>query len=221
MDSGHQGIILYAGATVEIIGNVVTGSRYHAVRSTGGTLDMTDNLIINNANRGVYLGNRSAGGTIANNVIVGNGTGISGFARTKVKVENNVIADSRYAGIGMRDSCSLTIRNNIFQGNERAWILFKETGGSGNTVQRNTFWQNKIETENLDKTADSITSDPGFVDAGNGDFSLKPGPALQQKQGLTNPGIFKMLWKRWQNRADKNQPFTESLTNPKPVKTDM
>jgi hypothetical protein len=209
IDSGHQGISLYAGATAEITGNVVTGSRYHAVRSTGGTLNMTDNLIMNNANRGVYLGNKSASGTISNNVIIGNGTGISGFARTNVKVENNVIADSSYAGIGMCDSCSLTIRNNIFQRNERAWILLKETGGNGNTVQRNTFWQNKIETENLDKTADSITTDPGFVDAGSGDFSLKPGPVLQQKQGLTNPGIFKMLWKRWQDRADKNQPFTE------------
>jgi beta-lactamase regulating signal transducer with metallopeptidase domain len=228
MDSGHQGISLYTGSTAEIAGNVVTGSKYHAVRSTGGTLNMTDNLIINNANRGVYLGNRSAGGTISNNVIIGNGTGISGYARTNVKVENNVIADSSYAGIGLRDSCSLTIRDNIFQGNERAWILFKETGGSGNTVQRNTFWQNKIETENLDKATDSITADPGFVDAGNGDFSLKPGSALQQsvrtpqeKQGLTNPGIFKMLWKMWQNRADENQPFTEISTNPKPEKTDM
>jgi parallel beta-helix repeat protein len=207
MDSGHQGIMLYAGATAEITGNVVTGSRFHAVRSTGGTLNMTDNLIINNANRGVYLGNKSARGIIANNVIIGNGTGISGFARSNVKVQNNVIADSRYAGIGMRDSCNLTIRNNIFQGNERGWILFKEGDRNSNTIDKNTFWRNKVETENLDKAAGSITADPGFIDAGNGDFSLKSGPALHQKQGLTNPGVFKMLWKRWQNRADKNQPF--------------
>jgi hypothetical protein len=182
MGSGHQGISLYSGAAAEIVGNVVTGSRYHAVRSTGGTLNMTDNLIINNSNRGVYLGNKSARGTIANNVIIGNGTGISGFARSNVKVENNIIADSSYAGIGFRDSCSLSIRDNIFRGNER----------------------NKIETENLDKTADSVIADPGFIDADNGDFSLKPGPALQQKQGLTNPEIFKTLWKIWQKRDDKN-----------------
>jgi beta-lactamase regulating signal transducer with metallopeptidase domain/protocatechuate 3,4-dioxygenase beta subunit len=228
MDSGHQGIMLYAGATAEITGNVVTGSRFHAVRSTGGTLNMTDNLIINNANRGVYLGNKSASGTISNNVIIGNGTGISGFARSNVKVENNVIADSSYAGIGMRDSCSLTIRDNIFQGNERGWILFKEGDRNSNTIDKNTFWRNKVETENLDKAAGSINADPGFVDAGNGDFSLKPGPALQQsvrtpqeKQGLTNPDVFKMLWKRWQNRADKNQPFAEISTNTRPEKTDM
>ena len=204
IDSGHQGISLYSGATAEIIGNVVTGSRYHAVRSTGGTLNMTDNLIINNANRGVYLGNKSARGTIANNVIIGNGTGISGFAQTNVKVENNIIADSSYAGIGFRDSCRLSIRDNIFRGNERGWILFKEGSKNGNTVYRNTFWRNKIETENLDKTANSVIADPGFIDADNGDFSLKPGLALQQKQGLTNPEIFKTLWKKWQKRDDKN-----------------
>ncbi len=206
MGSGHQGISLYSGATAEIVGNVVTGSKYHAVRSTGGTLNMKDNLIIKNANRGVYLGNKSARGTIANNVIIGNGTGISGFARSNVKVENNIIADSSYAGIGMRDSCGLSIRDNIFRANERGLILFKEIGGNGNTVYRNTFWRNKVDTENLDKAADSIIADPDFVDADNGDFLLKSGPALQQKQGLTNPEIFKTLWKVWKNREDKNVP---------------
>ena len=210
MDSGHQGISLYSGATAEITGNVVTGSRYHAVRSTGGTLNMNNNLIINNANRGVYLGNKSARGTIANNVIIGNGTGIGGFARSNVKVENNIIADSSYAGIGMRDSCSLSIRNNIFQGNERGWILFKEGSRNGNTVYKNTFWHNKVDAENMEKTADSIIAVPGLVDAENGDFSLKSGPALQQKQGLTDPEIFKKLWKIWKNRKDKNMPFIEN-----------
>jgi nitrous oxidase accessory protein NosD len=211
MDSGHQGISLYSGAAAEITGNVVTGSRFHAVRSTGGTLNMKDNLIINNANRGVYLGNRSARGTIANNVITGNGTGVGGFARSNVKVENNVIADSSYAGIGMRDSCSLSIRDNIFRGNERGWILFKEGGRNGNTVYKNTFWQNKVDAENMDKMADSIIADPDFVDAENGDFSLKPGPALQQKQGLTNPEVFKKLWKIWKSRQNKNVPFAKNV----------
>ena len=206
MDSGHQGISLYSGATAEIVGNVVTGSKYHAVRSTGGTLNMTDNLIINNANRGVYLGNKSASGVISNNVIIGNGTGIGGFAQSKVKIGNNIIADSSYAGIGMRDSCGLSIRDNNFRGNERGWILFKEGSRNGNTVYRNTFWRNKVDAENMDKTANSIIADPAFVDPDNGDYSLKSGPALQQKQGLVNPEIFKTLWKIWKNRKDKNMP---------------
>jgi prepilin-type processing-associated H-X9-DG protein len=207
MDCGHQGITLYAGAKAQIIRNVITGSRYHAVRSTGGTLFMKDNLIINNANRGVYLGNKSARGTISNNVIMGNGTGISSFAESKVKIENNIIADSSYAGIGMRNSCSLLIRNNIFQGNERGWILFKEGGKGGNTAYRNTFWKNRIDAENFRKTANSVEAEPDFVDPDNGDFSLRRGLAKGYKQGLTKPQVLKTLWERWQNRADKNEPF--------------
>ena len=207
--SGHQGISLYSGATAKILSNIVTGSKYHGVRSTGGTLYMKDNLIINNANRGVYLGNKSASGTIENNVIMGNGTGISGFAQSKVKIANNIIADSSYAGIGMRDSCSLVICDNIFKGNERGWIMFKEASRGGNVVRKNTFWQNKVDTENLDKAADSIVADPRFADADNGDFSLKPGPASEQKQGLNEPQVFKWLWPRWKNRADKDEPFPQ------------
>jgi parallel beta-helix repeat protein len=55
-------------------------SRVRIAEQQQGTLNMTDNLIINNANRGVYLGNKSARGTIANNVIIDNGTGIGGIA---------------------------------------------------------------------------------------------------------------------------------------------
>ena len=207
-DSGHQGIMLYSGATVKIVGNVVTGSKYHAVRSTGGTLHVKDNLIINNANRGIYLGNKSAAGTITNNVIIGNATGIGGFARSKVQIANNVIADSAYAGIGMRESCSLLVKDNIFRGNRRGWVMFKDGAKGANTVHKNTFWQNEADAENLDKTPDSIMVEPPFADPANGDFSLKPGPALEQKQGLTDPQPFRPLWRRWANRSDTNEPFT-------------
>lgn len=198
-----QGITIFQGAIVDIIGNIITGSKKHAVRNTGGTLRMQDNLIINNANRGVYLGNKSANGSISNNIIMGNGTGISGFARSRVTIENNLILDSGYAAISMRQSCSLKIRDNIFQGNERGWIMFEEDGKGGNTVYRNTFWKNKVDAENFQKTGNSILADPEFVDAANGDFSLKPGPALEYKQGLTNPEIFKKLWTQWQNYVEE------------------
>ena len=210
MNCQSQGITIFRGATVDIVGNIIAGSKKHAVRNTGGTLFMKDNLIIDNANRGIYLGNKSARGAISNNIIMNNGTGISGFAKSKVKIENNVIADSSYAGIGMRNSCSLLIRDNIFQGNERGWILFKEGSRGGNTVYRNTFWKNKVDAENFRKTANSIAAEPGFVDAANGDFSLKSGPAKEHNQGLTNPEVFKSLWKVWQNREDKNEPFISS-----------
>ena len=77
LNPGHCGITVYSGSTIDVARNIITGSRYHGVRSTGGTLNMHDNLIIRNKNRGIYLGNKSASGHVSNNVILGNGTGIS------------------------------------------------------------------------------------------------------------------------------------------------
>jgi hypothetical protein len=207
MDCGHQGVILYAGADVKVVRNVITGSKFHAVRSTGGTLDMRDNLIIDNANRGVYLGNRSAAGVISDNAIIRNGTGISGFAQSKVRIENNVISDSRFGGVDMRDSCSLTVRDNILCGNGKGVAVFKEEGGGENRLIRNVFWNNEVDTEEIDRPGGSIEADPGFLDAENGDFSLKDGPAKEKKQGLADTGVIKKLWERWENRADEGVPF--------------
>jgi parallel beta-helix repeat protein len=209
MDCGHQGIINYSGATLHVERNVITGSRFHAVRCTGGTLHVKDNLLINNANRGIYLGNRSGSGTITNNLIVNNAVGIGAFARARYEIKNNVVADSSYSGIGMYKSCYLTIRDNIFSNNERGWVMFDRGEKGGNTSYRNTFWKNKVDDENFKKTGNSINADPGFIDPENGDFSLKPGPALENKQGLTNPQLFKDLWKVWKNRKDKKVPFTK------------
>lgn len=207
MNCGHQGIINYSASTLHVERNVITGSKYHAIRCTGGTLHVKDNLLINNANRGIYLGNKSGSGSVSNNLIIGNSVGISSFARAKYEIKNNVIADSSYAGIGMDKSCFLKIRDNIIADNERGWIMFDRGTSGGNTSYRNTFWKNKVDDENFKKTGNSINADPDFIDADNGDYSLKAGPALEHKQGLTNPQPFKDLWKVWKNREDKNVPF--------------
>jgi len=47
------------------------------------------------------------------------------------------------------------------------------------------------------------------VDFENGNFALKAGPALENKQGITNPEIFQKLWKIWKNCKDNNVPFNK------------
>ncbi len=196
-NSGHQGVTNYSGSTLRVKGNIITGSKFHAVRCTGGKLYVEDNLLINNENRGIYLGGKSASGTITNNVIMGNGTNISGFARSQVSITNNIIADSGYAGISMRDSCRLLIADNIFLKNGRGIILHEEAGKNSNRISKNTFWKNKVNFENIKQFVTPIEAEPGLVDPNNGDFSLKSGPVLEQNQGLKKPGIFKALWKKF------------------------
>ncbi len=216
MDCGHQGIIAYSGAKVKIKRNVITGSKFHAVRSTGGQVVVEDNLLINNANRGIYLGNKSGSGSISNNLIIGNATGISGFASSKYVIENNVIADSSYAGISFRNTCSLQIRNNIFKGNQCGWIMHDEGGRNNNGCEMNTFWQNKTDAENFRKTANSIIENPHFKDPRHGDFSLKSGAAKDNEQGLTNTEIFKRLWKVYKDRS-----FPETYAESAEVKEEV
>ena len=139
LDPGHCGITVFAGSKLTILKNIVARSGFHGIRSTGGTLIAKDNLIINNDNRGFYLGNKSAHGLIRNNVILGNAMGIGAFARTDVKVANNLILDSTFAGIGTRYSCRLSIQNNVIAGNQRGIILLGESGHDPASVQINSF----------------------------------------------------------------------------------
>ena len=61
---GHCGITAGPESTVSVTGTIVTGSRYHGLRCTGGELNAENNLVIANKNRGFYLGNKPARGTI-------------------------------------------------------------------------------------------------------------------------------------------------------------
>jgi len=194
---GHCGITVSSDSKATIRRNVVTGSGYHAIRCTGGELEVSDNLIIKNKNRGLYLGNKSARGSVRNNVIIGNGTGISGFANSEVDIENNVILDSGYAGVDFRQSCELSVKNNILSGNARGIVQFKEGGRGGTVVGSNTLWNNKTATEGVDKTGKMVASDPGFKDAANGDFSATAASVRGAKHGLKDSAPFVELWHKW------------------------
>ena len=210
-DCGHQGVINYDGATLTVQRNIITGSKFHAVRCTGGTLHVKDNLLINNANRAIYLGNKSGRGTITNNLIVGNGTGISGFGRADYAIANNVLVKNSFAGIDMRDSCRFSIRNNVLVKNQRGLALFKEGTENYNSVAANLFWNNATDVQDLEKPASSLAVDPQFADPNHGDFTVR-GPAQAQGHGLTNPQVLKDLWKRYEQlrapSAEAGQPQT-------------
>jgi hypothetical protein len=195
---GHCGITVGNSGKLEITGNIVTGSEFHAVRCTGGELIARNNLIVANKNRGFYLGNKAARGEIINNAIVGNGTGISGFGGSEVRIANNYIAESDFAGIDMRDQCRLNIDRNTVVNNARGIVLFKEAGQNKNTVLINALGGNKIETEGFEKAPDLQRVD-ATQQPREGNFVLENARGF----GLTEPERIQQLWTKYR-AGEKN-----------------
>ncbi|MBL7076614.1 MAG: right-handed parallel beta-helix repeat-containing protein [Kiritimatiellae bacterium] len=150
LNPGHCGITAGTDSSVEVVRTVVCGSRFHGVRCTGATLNMRENLVVKNKNRGVYLGNRTAHGTIVDNVIAANASGISAFASANVMIESNLLADCTYAGLDLRDTCRLVVQGNTFLGNQRGIVGFLNGNPHRSVFKENRFWQNDADTENLD-----------------------------------------------------------------------
>lgn len=194
---GHQGIINYRGSKLNITRNIITGSKFHAIRSTGGTIIVRDNLLIANANRGIYLGNKTAYAAIENNLIMNNALGIDGLASSRAIITNNLIADSSYAGVGMLESTQLTVKDNIFYKNKRGLVLGKDQDKGKNNILKNTFWENEVDAENFEMSPQPLSVNPEFADPAGGNFSLAPGPAQEHKQGLSNPKAISQLWLKY------------------------
>jgi hypothetical protein len=203
-DGGHQGVTGFDRSTLRVERTIVAGFRYHGLRCTGGTLHVKDCLLLNNRVSGIYLGNKDGQGTITNTLMLRNGAGVAAFYQAKFQIHNNVILDSAGAGIGMWDTCRLQIADNIFQGNAKALAVYPKGGKDNYVIGANTFWRNTADTENCRRADDSILADPLFQDSGAGDYSLKPGPTLDRKQGLTDPTALRRLWEWW--KAESKSP---------------
>jgi parallel beta-helix repeat protein len=199
LNPGHCGITVFSSSKIEVARNIIAGSGFHGLRCTAGNLTARDNLIVNNKNRGIYLGNKPGRGTIENNAIIDNGTGISAFGRTEFTIANNLILKSSYNGLDARNSSSITVKNNIFQENAKGVVLFAEGGNNLVKLQKNTFWRNQNNSENIDLPQDSLLIDPKLSNADRGDFTVQAEELKAANQGLSDPTKFVGLWEQWQS----------------------
>jgi parallel beta-helix repeat protein len=199
MNPGHCGITIGDGSSATLKHNIVTGSRYHAIRCTGGKIIADSNLIADNKNRGFYIGNKSATGTLSNNLIVDNGIGINVFAESKLNIENNVILRSSYAGLSIADSAKLDMKDNVIIGNERGLVGFSSEQGREPSIElngKNLVHGNTVESEKIELSSRTLKIDPLFSDPGTGLFTITEGDA--KEMGLTDPTDMQVLWKKWQ-----------------------
>ncbi|MDF7798043.1 right-handed parallel beta-helix repeat-containing protein [Pontiellaceae bacterium B1224] len=200
MNPGHCGITIGSGSSAELKRNIVTGSRYHGIRCTGGEIDAESNLVIRNKNRGFYIGNRSAVGEISNNLIVDNATGINVFANSKLEIDHNVIVRSSYAGLAIADTTKLDIEDNIIADNEKGIAGFSEKKDDNLSISirgKNVIFGNKVTAEKIDLPSKTVEKDPAFSNPDDGLFKSAIGG-----MGLENPEELQKLWIKWQAALD-------------------
>lgn len=192
---GHCGASVYSASTLELDGCLVTGSKFHGVRCTGGRLDIHDSLIIGNKNRGIYLGNKPAEGRVVSNVIHSNGAGISSFGSSEVTIANNVFFANTYSGVDTRETCLLDVRDNIFAKNQHGFALFSQGGAKQFILRDNNFWANDVDTKDYELSDPIVTADPKFTDPESGHF----GTAGDTTRGLSPTAATEIsrLWKHW------------------------
>lgn len=204
MNSGHCGITIGDDSEATLQRNIVTGSRYHGIRCTGGEITANSNLIIANRNRGFYIGNKSATGTLSNNLIVDNATGINVFANSKLDIANNVIVNCNYAGLAIADTSTLNVKNNIIASNERGVIGFSAEKGETPSISlrgENIVYSNTTQSEGIKQPSEMAGLDPQFEDPDAGLFTVSASEA--KNMGLANPTDMQLLWNKWKKATGR------------------
>ncbi|WP_217921876.1 right-handed parallel beta-helix repeat-containing protein [Miltoncostaea oceani] len=125
---------------------------------------ITNNLIFDNADYGVHLYPGANRTYVANNVIDGNGRGVTfsgegGLVSSNNLVENNVIS------------------NSLVKSNVESW--WASGVGVGNRADRNCMFNGRTGNVNLSNggftASDNITADPMFTNRAAKDFTLRAG----------------------------------------------
>lgn len=203
-NAGHCGITLHRDARVKIARNAITGSAYHGVRSTGGYIELVNNVLASNRRSGAYLGNKNAHGTMRNNLFIGNAEGIASFYRSDVTVAHNLFIGAKYSGVGAWDSCPLAIRRNSFVDNTAAisrYVGKTRLSPVPLALAGNHYHGNGKDTVECEKSSNAKTGAPQFVDADHGNFALKPGSPLlgvdgKPVAGLADAEAIRAVWAR-------------------------
>lgn len=154
-----------------------TGFDHGVYLNTTRNVRITNNYIYDNADYGVHLYPDAQNTYVANNVIDGNGRGITfsgegGTASSNNVVINNIISNSR----------STTNVESYWGG----------PVGTGNRADDNCLWNGaagNVGTQRGFSTSSNITADPLFADRAAKSFALRPGSACAGKgPGTPLPG---------------------------------
>ena len=220
--AGHSVVTIHPESKVEVARNLLADCGYHAVRVTGGTIDMHDNIVMGCARAGAYLGNNNAHGRIYQNLFTGNLGEIWGYARSDVTVDHNVFYRSNDPAIIFRNTCALDVRANSFTGNPvalRQYVGVEDPAKIGVRLDGNHYWANRVAIEpgrkvgtnagvddrfQLIESDTALAGDPKYQDPESGDFTPMAGSVLLRNNravaGLLDPKAIYQLARRHQLR---------------------
>jgi len=147
-----HGICGGGNGNVEICGNVFLDNHAAGIGIEGSSVDIVNNIIANNGDRG--------GPGVDLNISLTTGTG---------NITNNVIANNSEDGILVQHS-STTIVNNIVTGNGKGIIC---VWGSTPTISYNDVWGNGANYDECEPGIGDISADPLFVYPAGADYHLQ------------------------------------------------
>lgn len=147
------------------------------VQNTTG-LRIVDNVIYDNADRGIQLYPHSIGTVVSGNVVDGNGEGLIfssdyGAASSNNVVEHNIFSNSN-------------IRADI-----EAWWASGSPVGTGNVARNNCVWGPRtIDLSNGGfSVLGNLVADPFYADRAAKDFRLRPGGLCSNVLGDADPPL--------------------------------
>jgi parallel beta-helix repeat protein len=149
-DMGMMGIQIYTSGASTPSRNIVRNSRIHDIVTSYD--QRRDGVLIAGNDNQVYnnlIYNINADGS-------GNGTGLTIYSGTNNQILNNTIANNRASAIAIGSVAGTLIANNIAYNNDFDGV--SDYGGTGTILGPNDFG-----------------TDPGFVDATQGNFQLRLG----------------------------------------------
>lgn len=186
----HHGICFHIGKPGEGVAEdiVIDGNRIHGCGrlpatgfdhgvylNTTRNVRITNNYIYDNADYGVHLYPDAQGTYVANNVIDGNGRGVT------------------FSGEGGTASSNNVVVNNIISNSKDTTNLESYWGGpvgSGNRADGNCLWngaEGNVGTQRGFSVSNNVIADPLYADRGSKNFALKPGSPCAGKGPGTAP----------------------------------
>ena len=176
---------------------IITDTR-SPMRGFGSTVNMRNNLLINNQFGLSLIIER---GEVKNNALINCGEGIDVGTFTpepkkQVWISNNlVIGTPRKTLFAQGRLAAISIKENIVC-NENG--ISEKHGDYNSFPSGNTYWggAHSFSSNLLARTSITV-SDPQFKDPGNGDFSPRNPQVAETGHGLSDPAIIQALWKKY------------------------